>query len=238
MDSKRFKLILFDIDGTLIRTAGAGRQSMEIAFEQVWGIEHGFRDISMMGKTDPGILQEALTNQGLPWQEEKVRTYKHMYFDILEVEIQKPRSGKRLCPGIPELLKDLHKESHLILGLLTGNWRTSAFSKLRHFGIDHYFKTGAFADDSANREDLVPIAIQHLYQDLEIIIEPKNIIVIGDTPLDIRCARPHGVKTMGVATGVHSVEELKKENPDFIFPNLGDTPQILALFNHRARIES
>ena len=120
------KLLLFDIDGTLIRTAGAGKVSMERSFEQVFGIKNGFHDIQMMGRTDPSIVQEALSGHQIEWDDEKVDRFREIYFNLLENEIQNPRPGKRVCPGIPSLLEALNEKSEFILGLLTGNWRKSA----------------------------------------------------------------------------------------------------------------
>ncbi len=225
------KLLLFDIDGTLIHTAGAGKVSMEKAFEQVYGIKNGFHDIQMMGRTDPSIVMDALSSHHLEWEDEKVEHFRKLYFKLLKEEIKLPRPGKQLCPGIDSLLRLLDQQSDTILGLLTGNWLQSAFIKLRFFGIDHYFKIGAYADDSANREELVPIVIERLMKNQQIQIEKHNIYVIGDTPFDIRCAKPHGVCTIAVATGFHSIEDLALEKPNYLFKNLLQTEMVLRIFS-------
>jgi phosphoglycolate phosphatase len=224
------KLLLFDIDGTLVRTAGAGRRSMDRAFEMVYGFQDGFQDIEMMGRTDPSILKESLENHQIVWNVEEVERFREIYFRILEEEIDLPRPGMRLCPGIQILLDSLVNRTEFILGLLTGNWRTSAYIKLRHFGIDGYFTVGAFADDSALRKDLVPSALGRLKRDRGIEVAMEEVYVIGDTPLDIQCAKPHGVRTVGVATGFHSLEEIASENPDFIFRDFQDTEKVLEIF--------
>ncbi len=225
------KLLLFDIDGTLIRTAGAGKVSMERSFEKVFGIQNGFHDIHMMGRTDPSILKEALSGHHLEWDEKKVDQFRETYFRFLKSEIQKPRSGKKVCPGIYALLKSLDEQSDIILGLLTGNWRQSAMIKLGHFKIDHYFIMGAFADDSSDRNELVPIAIERLEKEQKIRIEKQDVYVIGDTPLDIKCAKPYGVRTVAVATGFHSVQDLALEKPDYLFHNFEQTEKILPTFS-------
>lgn len=225
------KLILFDIDGTLIRTAGAGRRSMERAFEAVWEIEDSFRGIMMMGRTDPSILDEALENHHIESKQGEKARFREIYFDILRQEIVRPRKGKRLCAGIPELLEGLSGKNGFFLGLLTGNWRTSAFIKLRYFEIDRYFITGAFADDAYKREELVPVAQERFAEKTGTGIEPGNIYVIGDTPMDIQSGKPHGVRTVGVATGFHDREALEEAEPDFVFEDFGDTEKAMAIFN-------
>ena len=233
MDDGSLKLLLFDIDGTLIRSAGAGRRSMERAFEQLYGIEDGFQGIEMMGRTDPAILMEALENHGLKCQDGKMEAFKKLYFQFLEGEIELPREGKRVCAGIPALLSELKKKPDLVLGLLTGNWRMSGFIKIRHFGLDVYFTLGAFGDDSANRDELVPIVLERFKKQYDVPIEKENIFVIGDTPLDILCAKPHGVRSIAVATGFHTPEDLAVEEPDFLFDNFEDTEKVLETFEVR-----
>ncbi len=227
------KLLLFDIDGTLIHTAGAGREAMESAFEKIYGLQNGFHDIIMMGRTDPSILEEALKNHGLEWNDREVRDFREIYFQILESMIKAPKKGKCLCPGIQELLDRLSQHPDITLGLLTGNWKTSSFIKLRHFGIDGYFHVGAYADDSARRDELVPFAIRRVEKLWGKPVRREDITVIGDTPLDVACARPHDVRTVAVATGSHSLKELKPCRPDHLFKNLKNTEEVfLALVNN------
>jgi len=232
-----FRLLLFDIDGTLMRTAGAGREAMNRTFEKVYGIRDAFNNIMMMGRTDPGILYEALENHGLAQKEEEIERFRETYFWILAEEIEIPRSGKHLCPGVVELLDTLQNEKKVIIGLLTGNWRYSALIKLRYFGIDEYFTIGAFADDSSDREDLVPIVIEKLKNQRHLNLLKHHIFVIGDTPLDIRCAKPHGVRTLGVATGFHSIDDLKKESPDYLFEDLSEIGQLIDIFTGKEKLE-
>lgn len=231
-----FKLLLFDIDGTLMRTAGAGREAFNRTFEKVYGIGSAFNQIMMMGRTDSGILKEALDNHGIGWHEDEVENFRETYYGYLVEEIEIPRSGKRLCPGVVELLERLQYEKLCILGLLTGNWRHSSFIKLRYFGIDEYFTLGAFADDSPHREDLVPIALNTLNKQKQLDLPKDNVFVIGDTPLDIQCAKPHGVRTVGVATGYHSMKDLKAEKPDFVFENLSKVDELIHVFMENEKL--
>jgi phosphoglycolate phosphatase len=203
---------------------------MERSFEKTYGLKDGFRGIQLMGRTDPSLLLEALEQHHLEWKDAEVEKFREYYYWFLEEEIEKPRPDKTLCPGVPSLLTALYRERDVVLGLLTGNWRYSGLIKLRHFGIDGFFTLGAFADDSIRREDLVPFALDRAAKASGIKPDKETVFVIGDTPLDIRCARPHGVRTVAVATGVHSLEALRSENPDYLFENFSDTDEVLRIF--------
>lgn len=221
------KLVLFDIDGTLINTGGAGSVSMKIAFQQVWGIQDGFKNIFMMGKTDPVILREALKNHNLMWDTYKIDQFRKNYFHTLKKEIKKDRPGKRICPGIVPLLQLLHKRDDFILSLLTGNYAKSAFIKLEHFNINTFFQNGAFSDDTEKREEMVPIIQKKIENSKNIKLHNDDMYVIGDTPSDIKSAQKNKVNSIGVATGVHTLKELQSYRPDYLLKNLSDTARVL-----------
>lgn len=199
---------------------------MEEAFEQVFGPGNALKDIEMAGRTDPSILKEALKNLGLEWTFEKQTLFMDIYFEILEENMKKPKPGKRLCPGIEALLTKLEADSDIVLGLLTGNWRYGSYLKLRHFQIDQYFSIGAFSDDSEFRNELVPFAVERFAKEYGCAIESHNVYVIGDTPKDIACARPHHAQSVAVATGFHDMQTLKAEKPDYVFENLENTEAV------------
>lgn len=213
------KLLLFDIDGTLVRTAGVGRDSMNLAFKKVFGIRNAFEGIEMMGRTDPLILDEILKRNEIEAKDEQLEEFKELYFAILEETIEMPRIGKRLCPGIDVLLKHLEEKSNSIRGLLTGNWRYGAFVKLHHFNLDQYFTMGVFSDDTPNREDMVPVAIDKIECRFQKKLQHERVYIIGDTPRDIHSAKPHGVVTIGVATGFHNIQALIDAGADHTFKN-------------------
>jgi phosphoglycolate phosphatase len=225
------KLLLFDVDGTLIHSGGAGRRAMHMAFEEIYGIEDGFKNISMYGMTDPLILKKALANHGLEWRKQDEERFKNLYIKYLSTEIYTSLPQKRIMPGTVELLDTISQRENLIRGLLTGNWEKGAKIKLGFFKLNHYFELGAFADDSEIREDLVPIAVKRCEKLREIELKPEDVYVNGDTPLDILCAKPHGARTLVVATGIHTKEELLAENPDSFFPDLTDTTEIMKIFS-------
>lgn len=221
------KLILFDIDGTLLHTGGAGRRAMTRSFTEVFRVNDGFRGISMSGKTDPAILREALDTLGISWNEERVRTFKERYFELLAEEIKRPNPNKRLMPGVKELLKRLAAHRGMAVGLLTGNWRKGGYIKLGHFGIDHFFPFGAFGDDSEAREKLLPSAVKRARR--LGIKEIETIWVVGDTPKDVHCATPHGACTLAVATGTSSEEELNRAGATLVLPSLEDVERVLSI---------
>jgi phosphoglycolate phosphatase len=230
-----FHFLLFDIDGTLIRSAGAGKRAMERSFETVYGIQNGLRDIQMMGRTDPSILDEAIQLFHLDESQSKKDRFRDLYFKLLAEEIDIDRPGKKICAGVYSLLKRLEQRKDTLIGLLTGNWRRSGLIKLRHFGIDTFFKTGAFADDSPIRNDLPNIAITRAEKLIGKSVSKEHVFIIGDTPLDIQCARPSGVKTVAVATGVHTMDQLTDEQPDFCFNDFGDNESFIRMIfqNHK-----
>jgi phosphoglycolate phosphatase-like HAD superfamily hydrolase len=193
----------------------------------VFGIEDAFNKIDMMGRTDPSILREALDSYNLDWDIKNVNKFKEIYLHLLVDELEVPRSGKRICPGVLPLLNSLKNYSNIILGLLTGNWRHGAFLKLRHFKLDNYFALGAFADDSSERKDLVPVVLERGEKNMGLKVEKHNVYVIGDTPLDVLAAKPHNVQTIGVATGFHSLKDLAISEPDYLFKDFQITQDFL-----------
>ncbi len=219
--------LLFDIDGTLLLSGGAGKVAMERSFETVWGIRDALRTIPLMGRTDPAIVRQVLQENKLPQDDSKIEKFREYYFWYLEEEIGKDRPGKALCPGVLPLLNTLSGMPNVELGLLTGNWRYGGLLKLRHFGIDGFFRIGAYADDSMIRDALVPVAMDRFRQAHGMSPAPETVFVIGDTPFDIRCGKPHGVRTVAVATGVHAADELQAESPDFLFADLTHTDEVV-----------
>ncbi|MBN2104532.1 HAD hydrolase-like protein [bacterium] len=224
------KLLLFDIDGTLLMSGGAGRSALNRAFTHVYGFDNGFQNVSMMGRTDPLIVKEVLKKHRIPWEENRIRTFQQVYYQFLEQELAAPEPAKSLCPGITGLLKKLSADKKIVLGILTGNWERGAYLKLRHFQIEHYFKLGAYADDAAERVDLVPVALKRFEMLYGQSIPSHHVYVIGDTPLDIIAARPHKARTVGVATGYHNKESIQQENPDIVFESFQDVEEVAQYF--------
>lgn len=223
-------LILFDIDGTLLLSGRAGLRAMTRAFAQAFGVADGFKQASFAGRTDSFLVSQALQAAGLPDTAENHARFRDAYVPLLEEEIQHPGTGhKGLMPGARELIEALVEHDHLHLALLTGNYRRAAEVKLTHFELWDFFEWGAFSDDAADRNALVPIARQRA----EIYDVPpealERVIVIGDTPHDIECARVAGAMSIAVATGGHTVEELHAAGADVVLADLSDTEKVVAL---------
>ena len=223
-------LILFDIDGTLLLSGRAGLRAMTRAFAQAFDITDAFKGESFGGRTDSYLVSKALRAAGLPDTAEQHERFRNLYLPLLAEEIQHPGQGhKGLMPGARELLEALDEFDHLHLALLTGNYRDAAEIKLRHFEIWDFFEWGAFSDDHFDRNELVPIARSRAetYDIPEAAI--GRVIVIGDTPHDIECARVAGATSIAVATGGFSTAQLKEAGADEVLPNLEDTERVISL---------
>lgn len=223
-------LILFDIDGTLLLSGRAGMRAMTRAFSQTFGIGDVFAGESFGGRTDSYLVSKALTRAGLPDTAENHHRFRDAYLPLLAEEIRHPGTGhKGLMPGARELLEALHDYDHLHLALLTGNYREAAEIKLQHFELWDFFEWGAFSDDHADRNQLVPIAKSRA-ETYDIPVEAiERVIVIGDTPHDVECARVAGATCIAVATGGYTVEQLREAGADQVLQDLSDTGRVLAL---------
>jgi phosphoglycolate phosphatase-like HAD superfamily hydrolase len=223
-------LILFDIDGTLLLSGRAGLRAMTRAFADTFGITDAFKGQHFGGRTDSFLVSNALREAKLPDTPEQHLRFKAAYIPLLAEEIQQPGTGhKGLMPGARELLDALHAYDDLHLALLTGNYREAAEIKLSHFEIWDYFEWGAFSDDHHDRNELVPIARSRAetYDIPPAAVE--RVIVIGDTPHDIECARVAGARSIAVATGGFTVEQLREFGADAVLPDLSDTEAVLKL---------
>lgn len=230
MSRKNPALILFDIDGTLLLSGRAGMRAMTRAFQETFGISDAFKGESFGGRTDSYLVSKALRLAGLPDTPEHHRRFRDAYLPLLAEEIEQPGQGhKGLMPGARELLEALDAHHHLHLALLTGNYREAAAIKLQHFELWDFFEWGAFSDDHHDRNELVPIARSRAetYDIPAAAIE--RVIVIGDTPHDIECARVAGAKSIAVATGGYTLEQLRDAGADEVLPDLSDTRAVLQL---------
>ena len=218
-------LILFDVDMTLLYSGGAGSLAMRRAFEQLYGIEDGFRRVEFSGRTDWAILKAALQQHGLlngdgPFERELPR-FQETYYALLARTLAENEGG-RVMPGVRELLQAL-AEREVPQGLATGNFRQAAFMKLAHFGLDGYLREGGFGDDAEERARVVGVAIDRVANGSK----PDVVWVVGDTPLDIEAAHANGALALAVATGPRSVEELRAAGADAAVPDLSDTEAVL-----------
>lgn len=221
------KFILFDIDGTLIDSGGAGVRALNLTFEKVFSVPNAFRSISMAGKTDLQILTEGLRLHGIDSANGAFSEFFAAYADLLEKTMDAGRGHVKA--GIREALDLLEKTEGFTLGLLTGNIERGARIKLEAFGLAGYFDIGAYGDDDADRNRLLPIAVEKLRNTRALEIDYKNCIVIGDTPRDVECSKPYGAYSIGVATGPYSYDHLEEAGADAVFCDLSDTAGFLNL---------
>lgn len=280
------KLILFDIDGTLMDSGGAGTRALNLAFEELFSIRDAFQGIRMSGKTDTEIMREALGKHGLPSRDGTIPLAVKAYLRHLGVQIHNNR--RRLKPGVQDLLDTLSRRPDCRLGLLTGNLAEGARIKLGAFGLNRYFSLdgsqtaaksgnevspniaeekgdsvplyngignegsripiykgietspdnlerkggcvpergdcvppfGAFGSDDEDRNVLLPIAVGRFHALTGIRVGYADCVVIGDTPRDVRCAKPYGAVSVAVATGGYSMEELREAGADVVMEDL------------------
>lgn len=223
-------LLLFDIDGTLLLSGGAGIRAMTRAFEDVFGIADAFAGMEMAGRTDTFLVSGALARAGLPDLPEHHDRFREAYLVLLNEEIQRPGNGRRgVMPGVPSLLEALGQDAGLHLALLTGNYERAAYVKLQHFDLQRFFAWGAFGEDSHDRNELGHAALRRAEERAIPPTARARAVVIGDTPHDVACARAIGARALAVATGSHSVEALREAGADVAVSDLSDTDRILDL---------
>jgi phosphoglycolate phosphatase-like HAD superfamily hydrolase len=226
------KLVLFDIDGTLLTSGFAGVDAMHLAFADLYQIADGFAGISMSGKTDRAILEEAFILHRLAISEDAHALFYDQYIQYLRRTLCEPGRPQRLMPGIPQILEALAGQADIIVGLMTGNYAIAAQLKLEAFGIWQYFRVGAYGSDAADRNVLVPIAQERTRTLLGHDVPPQRIFVIGDTPRDIACARAHNAWAIAVATGNYTLDELQKHQPDYCLSDMSDIATVLRIITH------
>ena len=203
-------LVLFDIDGTLLQTLGAGIRGMNAAFGRLHGRPDALDGLAIAGRTDLSILGDAFAKIGVPADRANVMALRDAYFAQLGAELARPVDGFfGVLPGVHALLDELDGRDDVAVGLLTGNFVGGAEIKLGHFDLWRRFGFGAFGDDHLDRRDLVPIAVTAAATKG---IRAGTVMVIGDTPLDVACAHAHGAMAIAVATGPYSTAELAHAN--------------------------
>ena len=222
----RKKLLLFDIDGTLLLTGRAGEHALRLAFKERFGVDDDLSSISFAGSTDGAIARQMFAAHDIPPTPENIADLFDGYVHHLALEL--PRREGRVLPGIVELLEALHRREDCVLGLLTGNIEKGAELKLSHYGVWDFFEFGAFADDHVDRNKLGPVAHSRAVEKHGTSFEAEDVLVIGDTPRDIDCARAAGFVAVAIATGSYAKDELAAHKPDFLFEDLSDTRGVLA----------
>jgi phosphoglycolate phosphatase-like HAD superfamily hydrolase len=216
------KLVLFDIDGTLLTDGGASREAFRVALEEVYGYAGDLSRYDFSGRTDPQITHMVLRDAGLA-PEEVEAAMPRLWESYLEGLAQNAKPGRiRALPGIHELVSALDEHAHVTLALLTGNIEPGARVKLGGAGLNRYFPFGAFGSDSADRTELPPIAVQRASEHAGIHLAGSDVVIIGDSIYDIRCGAPYDATTIAVASGRTPAETLRAENPRHFFESAED----------------
>lgn len=217
-------IILFDIDGTLLLTGGAGSCVFDRIFRELYQIENAWGTIHPDGRTDISLIKECFQNnlKRLPTHSE-IKNITKLYCDYLG-EALKTWNKFRLMPCVPELLESLAKKSHVTLGLATGNFKAGAFHKLEKCGIAHHFKFGGYGCDSEDRLMLTQKAVN----EAKIFLHKNDfeIWLVGDTTHDILCGQAIGAKTIAVCTGSTKYEALKNSGADFVIGDFSEFPDV------------
>jgi len=231
------RLVLFDIDGTLVHTGGAGVKAFAKVFDTEFGARDGFERLKFAGRTDPSLVREFFTVHGIPATPANFGRFFERYVFWLDHILRDSRC--ELCPGVWEFIRGLQAlPQPPRLALLTGNIRLGAEIKLRHFNLWDVFETGAFADDHEERDHIAAIARERGSEILGEGLSGGQVLVIGDTPLDIRCARAISACVLAVATGGHKLEELRRHNPDWAVPDLTAITPAQVVGNGAGRLQS
>jgi phosphoglycolate phosphatase len=221
-------LVLFDIDGTLLKVGGVNRRVLADALMEVYGTEGSTSRHDFSGKMDGAIIYEVLADSGLDRQEIAVKfeDAKKVYITLFRERTQP--ADITLLDGVRELLSGLAARPEVLLGLLTGNFEESGRHKLRLPSIDHYFSFGAFADDAYNRNDLPAIALERACRLTGQNYSPSRTVIIGDTEHDIRCARVLNARSIAVATGNFTMQELASHKPDSLYESFASTDEVIS----------
>jgi phosphoglycolate phosphatase len=223
-------LVLFDIDGTLLLTSGAGRRAIVAALGEEVGAIAGFDRVRFDGKTDPQIVAEllAVAGQPVPPESPRVQALCRRYVSLLTQELERPTTRTTLMPGIAPLLERLEGEGGVVLGLLTGNLEAGAALKLRSGGLDPgRFRVGAYGSDSAHRPELPAIAATRAEPFFGRRPTGSEVVIVGDTPADISCGSAICARAVAVATGSYSAADLAACAPHAVFEDLSDTERVL-----------
>ncbi len=220
---------LFDIDGTLLSSGGAGKAALEAALVSEFNLREDVQRVPYSGRTDRAIIRDLfqlhqIEESDLHWDRLQTAYLRNL------PECLAGHAGQVL-PGITNLLEQLHAREDVVLGLLTGNTRQGARAKLEHYGLYHYFRFGGFGDHHFCRNDVAREALAAAHAHLNGSVHPHRIWVIGDTPLDVQCARAIGARVAAIATGWHSRAELAAAGPDLLLDDLSDPSPLLDLWS-------
>lgn len=214
------RLVLFDIDSTLVDCGPQVRPLFAAALAEVFGTTGRVEHYDFAGRTDPRIVLDLMTEAGHSEEEVRARLprMREVYLENLEQALG--REGMRLLPGVAELLDSLARRDDVALALVTGNWEPGARTKLSRFDLNRFFPFGAFGCDGVDRSDLPPVALERAERVVGRRFAPEEALIIGDSRHDVTCARAHGIPVLAVATGRTPMEALREEGADWVVRDL------------------
>lgn len=228
----RHTLLLFDVDGTLINAHGSGGRAWRAASRRLFGEGFDFNGVAFAGRLDHSIYVDLAVHNGIVDHEARQAEFWAMYLDELPRELERSADRVAVCPGVTELLALLRESfcDRAMLGLLTGNHSGAVPHKLGAIDIDHgWFPIGAFGDEARTRPDLTVLAMKRYAEHTGDAAEPERVIVIGDTPADIDCAKAHGCVAFAVATGPYDAKTLRDAGADYVLQDLRDPKPLIDL---------
>jgi len=219
------RLLLFDIDGTLLSTGGAGVRALKLVIEKRYGVQDDLHDVEIAGRTDSGIAASILKKYGVNEADENVSDFLDEYVRFLGQTVS--TTDGKILPGMSEILNQMKAKPDRVLGLLTGNIKRGAELKLRHYGLWDLFEFGAFSDDHHDRNQLGGFARARAQEKHGHDFHAAQIDVIGDTGHDVACGKAFGARTVAIATGSWSREQLAAHKPDFLFDDLANVGEVM-----------
>ncbi|TWU32811.1 HAD family hydrolase [Novipirellula artificiosorum] len=225
--TQTIRTLLFDIDGTLLRTNEGGRGALESALEDEFQLDAARVDIPFCGRTDRQILNELLIRNQLPPSDSNRQRLQQRYLSFLPAVLTE--RGGEVLPGVMDVLRAIADDSRVCVSVMTGNLHESATFKLSHFGLSRYFRWIVGGDHDCHRDDLARRAMATI-RDAFGDEATEQVMVIGDTPADIRCGHAIGARTIGVCTGRYDRQALEAENPHVVLDDLSDVAQVCSLF--------
>jgi len=226
------KACLFDIDGTLVLTGGAGQVAFAETFAAEFGVEQMTTDISFAGRSDRAIALDLLSAHGIEPSDANWRQFRDSYLPRLDAALE--RCDGEVLPGVVEVIDQLHRRGDVLVGLLTGNVEQAAEKKLGYYNLWSHFAFGGFGDHHTDRNDIAAVALaaaRKQYRGNGAAAGEETIVVIGDTPNDIKCARSIGARAVAVPTGHTPAEVLAPHEPDLLISDLRDAQALLAWFD-------
>jgi phosphoglycolate phosphatase len=231
----KIEMVLFDVDGTLVDTAGAGRFALQNAFIQTFGIDavasaENNRSVRFAGMTDPAIIEALATAGGVPPERlgDQYESLIAIFYNLLESEMKRLDGKARALPGVTALLEQLDSITTIRTGLVTGNMENGARIKLEPFGLNRFFGTGGFGSDHHDRREVARIGVEKMCELYRLRVQPEQVVIIGDTEKDVDCAKANGYRSIAVQFDWVSKRRLIASQPDIYLESLGDLARCMA----------